>query len=275
MPSQSAPPLNADFRLVEALRAQRPGAVGHVYNVYGPELVEYAEGLLGDRERAVGAVREALLALRDADVPDAGTFRDRLHELVRDRCRAAPVRRRGRLVVIGGAAAAVALTGGMLVLFESTDQAPEPSAAPPVAMTTPASPSPTATPTPTPSEKKEEPKPEKAVKPKKKHRAPAGPGRLSVNDGDCHGVRAAGLPTRCYIRLSAVGGKVKWSVSSVRDRAGRISAGGSGTLASGHSTSVAVTVRPTVLCYIGGRGGGTVSFSPGGSAAVSYTCWRR
>jgi hypothetical protein len=68
---------------------------------------------------------------------------------------------------------------------------------------------------------------------------------------------------------------VKWSVTSVRDRAGRISAGGSGTLAAGRSTSVAVTVRPTVLCYIGGRGSGTVSFSPGGTATVSYTCWRR
>jgi hypothetical protein len=26
----------------------RRGAVGHVYNVYGPELVEYAEKLLGE-----------------------------------------------------------------------------------------------------------------------------------------------------------------------------------------------------------------------------------
>lgn len=274
MPSRSAPPLNEDFRLVEALQAQRPGAVGHVYNVYGPELVEYAEGLLGDHARAVETVREALLSLRDADVPDAGTFRDRLYELVRDRCRAVPARRRVRLVVIGGAAAAVALTGGMLVLFDSTDREPSPSAAPPVAMT-PASPSPTATPTPSSPAEKEKKKPKKAAGPAKKREAPAGRGRLSVDDGACHGVRAAGLPTRCYIRLTAVGGRVKWSVSSVRDRAGRISAGGGGTLASGRSTSVAVTVRPTVFCYIGGRGSGTVSFSPGGTATISYTCWRR
>jgi DNA-directed RNA polymerase specialized sigma24 family protein len=272
VPTPTAPPLNEDFRLVEALQAQRPGAVGHVYNVYGPELVEYAEALLGDHARAVEAVREALLTLRDAEVPDVGTFRDWLYELVRDRCKAAPARRRGPLVMIGGAAAAVALTGGMLALFESTDREPSPSAAPPVAMNTPASPTPSATPTPSPTPKDEK-KPEKAAKPAKKHKT--GPGRLSVNDSGCQGVRAAGLPTQCFLRLTATGGAVKWSVTSVRDRAGRISAGGSGTLAAGRSTSVAVTVRPTVLCYIGGRGSGTVSFSPGGTATVSYTCWRR
>lgn len=275
----SAPPLNEDFRLVEALQAQRPGAVGHVYNVYGPELVEYAEGLIGEHRRAVEAVREALLALRDADVPDAGTFRDWLYELVRDQCRERPARERGRLV-IGGAAAAVALTGGMLVLFESTEPEPKPSAAPPVAMVTPATlaPSPTSTLTPKDDVGKNGPKPKgekKPAAPKKSRKAPSGPGRLSVDDGGCHGVRAAGLPTRCYIRLTAVGGPVKWSVASVRDTAGRVSAGGSGTLKAGRSTLVAVTVRPTVLCYIGGRGTGTVSFRQGGTATVTYTCWRR
>ncbi|URN05376.1 hypothetical protein LUW74_20020 [Actinomadura madurae] len=268
MPSPSTPPLNEDFRLVEALQKHRPGAVGQVCNVYGPELVEYAEDLLGDRARAVEAVREALLALPDADVPDAGTFRDRLYELVRDRCRAEP--RRGWLVVIGGAAASVALTGSLLVLFESTERAPRPSAAPPAAMTTPASPS--AAPTKPAAEKEQKKKPKKAVKPTKNRKAP---GRLSVDDAACRGVRAAGLPARCVVRLTAVGGRVRWSVSSVRDRAGRISAGGGGTLESGRSAPVAVTVRPTVLCYIGGRGSGTVSFSPGGTAAVTYTCWWR
>ena len=275
-----APPLNEDFRLVEALQAQRPGAVGHVYNVYGPELVDYAEGLLGDRGRAVEAVREALLALRDADVPDAGTFRDWLYELVRDQCRPAPPPQRwGRLVAIGGMAAAVTVTGGMLVLFESTDAGPPPAGVPPVAMVTPeATPMPSSTPTPTPKDKaeKDAPKPGRtAAEPKKTRKAPSGPGRLSVNDSGCQGVRAAGLPTRCYIRLTAVGGAVKWSVTSVRDAAGRVSAGGGGTLSAGRSASVAVTVRPTVLCYIGGRGSGTVSFAPGGTASVTYTCWRR
>ncbi|MFA1538776.1 hypothetical protein [Actinomadura monticuli] len=272
----SAPPLNEDFRLVEALQAQRPGAVGHVYNVYGPELVEYADGLLGDRERAVGAVREALLTLRNAEVPDAGTFRDWLYELVRDQCGTPPPRKRGRLVAIGGAAAAVALTGGMLVLFESMEAERKPAAAPPVAMVTPQTPTPSPAPTPADEAGKDAPEKEKkAAKPKKTRKAPTGPGRLSVNDSGCRGVRAAGLPTRCYIRLTAAGGTVKWSVTSVRDRAERISAGGSGTLKAGRSTSVAVTVSPTVLCYIGGRGSGTVSFAPGGTATVTYTCWRR
>ncbi|WP_433462701.1 hypothetical protein [Spirillospora sp. CA-128828] len=272
MASQSALPVNEDFRLVEALQAQRPGAVGLVYNVYGAELAEYAQELLGDHERAVEAVQEALLSLRDADALDAGTFRDRLYELVRDRCRTAPPC--GPLVVIGGAAAAVALTGGMLVLFESTDLEPKPSAAPPVAMTTPASPSPTATPTPSPpkkEEKKPEPKPEKAA-PEKTHKVPDGPGQLSVDDEGCQGVRAVGLPARCYIRLTAIGGPVKWSVSSVQDRAGRVSADGGGTLTGGRSESVPVTVHPTVLCFIAGRGRGTVSFEPGGTATVSFTC---
>ncbi|MFB4308930.1 hypothetical protein [Actinomadura sp. GTD37] len=275
----SAPPLNEDFRLVEALQAQRPGAVGHVYNVYGPELVAYAEELLGDRERAVEAVRDALLGLPKTRVPDAGTFRDRLYELVRDRCREAPpVWGWGRLALIGGLAAAVTLTGGMIVLFESTEAEPSPSAAPPVAMAAPESPTPTATSTPTPEDEAGKDAPKKAKqssKPKKARKGPSGPGRLSVNDSGCQGVRAAGSPTRCYIRLTAAGGAVKWSVASVRDRAGRVSAGGSGTLAAGRSASVAVTVSPTVLCYVGGRGSGTVSFAPGGTATVTYTCWRR
>lgn len=274
----SAPPLNEDFRLVEALQAQRPGAVGHVYNVYGPELVTYAEGLLGDHERAVEAVREALVGLRGTDVPDAGAFRDWLYEAVRDRCRSGPRRKRG-LVVIGGAAAAVALTGGMLALFEATGPEAKPSAAPPVAMTTPESPTPSAAPTPASEDEvkeKDEPKPtKKAAEPKRTRKVPSGPGRLAVDDSGCRGVRAAGVPARCYIRLTAVGGTVRWSVASVRDTAGRVSAGGAGTLRAGRSASVAVTVRPTVLCYIGGRGSGTVSFAPGGTATVTYTCWRR
>lgn len=279
VPSHSAPPLNEDFRLVETLQAQRPGAVGHVYNVYGPELVEYAEGLLGDHERAVAAVRTALLALRDAEVPDAGAFRDWLYESVRDHCRPASAPRRRRAVVAAGVAAGVvALTAGMLALFESTDGRRTPAGAPPVAMTTPTAPA-----APSPSRKATEPavkeatkdEPEKSAEPEREAKAAGGRGRLSVDDGGCRGVRAAGLPRTCHIRLTATGGPVRWSVSSVRSRGGRISAGGAGTLAAGRSASVAVTVRPTVLCYMSGGGGGTVSFSPGGVATVSYTCWRR
>ncbi|MGP4023402.1 hypothetical protein [Actinomadura sp. 3N407] len=267
MPIRTAPPLNEDFRLVEALQARRPEAVAQVYNVYGPELVEYAEGLLGDHDGAVEAVRAALLVLPDEGA-DAGTFRDRLYELVRDECREPPVRLHRWLVVIG-VAVGIVLTAGLLVLFESTDGDGTSPAVPPVTMTTPAAPSPSPTPS---REEKKATVPAKDDEPAK---TPARPGRLSVDDGNCRGVRAAGLPTRCEIRLTARDGAVKWSVSSVRSRDARISADGGGRLAAGRSTSVTVTVRPKVLCFLDGRGGGTVSFAPGGTATVTYTCWRR
>lgn len=290
MPSHPAPPLNEDFRLVEALQAQRPGAVGHVYNVYGPELAEYAEGLLGDRDRAVEAVRSALLALRDGGGPalDAGTFRDRLYALVRehcgehcrDHCRERPARARWPVAVIGAAAAA-ALTAGMLALFESTDGG-SPPPGPPAAMTTPTerakAPSPEPTEPISPTEPAER---EERIDPPEREKEAAGParkspkrGRLAVDDRDCRGVRAAALPRTCRIRLTAAGGPVRWRVASVRSTGGRISASGGGTLASGHSVSVPVTVRSTVRCSIGGRGGGTVAFSPAGTATVAYTCFR-
>ncbi|MBO2462300.1 hypothetical protein [Actinomadura violacea] len=290
MPSNAAPPLNEDFRLVEGLRAQRPGAVGHVYNVYGPELVEYAEGLLGEHDRAVQAVRSALLALRakGADVPDAGTFRDWLYEVVRDECRR-PVRGRRRIVVMGAAAAAV-LTAGLVVAFESGGGDAKPGPAPQAAATAPTTeePSPPATVTPSPPQKdgrkgkgekkkgKDAPAAEKPTR-----RAPhgggggGGAGRLSVSDGGCHGIGVAGLPRSCPVRLTAVGGTVHWAVASVRSRGGRVSASGGGTLKAGRSTTVSVVVRPTVLCYVGGGGGGSVAFAPGGTATISYTCWRR
>lgn len=286
VPSNAAPPLNEDFRLVEGLRRQRPGAVGHVYNVYGPELVEYAEGLLGDHGRAVRAVRAALLALRagGADVPDAGTFRDWLYEVVRDECRR-PERGRRRIAVIGAAAAAV-LAAGVVAAFETGggDAAPRP------APTTAATPEPSAPPvTVSPAQKDEQEKKDVKEKGGKKDepagKRPArhkpgggdggGAGRLAVSDGGCHGLGVAGLPRSCPVRLTAVGGTVHWAVASVRSRGGRVSASGTGTLKAGRSTTVTVVVRPTVLCYMGGGGGGSVGFSPGGTATVSYTCWRR
>jgi DNA-directed RNA polymerase specialized sigma24 family protein len=279
VPSNAALPLNEDFRLVEGLRRQRPGAVGHVYNVYGPELVEYAEGLLGDHGRAVQAVRAALLPLQDkgADVPDAGTFRDWLYEVVRDECRR-PARGRKRIAVVGAAAAAV-LTAGLVAAFESGgDGKPEPA---PTAV--PATPRPSPTPPVTVSpaqkggQKKKDEKEKPAAKKPARHRPSGGggAGRLAVSDGGCHGLGVAGLPRSCPVRLTAVGGTVRWAVASVRSRGGRVSASGAGTLKAGRSTTVSVVVRPTVLCYIGGGGAGSVSFSPGGTATVSYTCWRR
>ncbi|MFD0688788.1 hypothetical protein [Actinomadura fibrosa] len=279
MPTHTAPPLNEDFRLVEELRAQRPGAVGHVYNVYGPELVTYAEGLTGEHERAVEAVRTGLLSLRARaeDVPDAGTFRDWLFEVVRDECRVPSARGRWRVALAGVAGAAV-LTAGMLALFESTGVRTKPSSAPPVAVATP---TPSGVPAEPPVQKDERDKPDKKVKkdpadrPEGGRAAASGRGRLAVDASGCQGIGVAGLPRTCAIRLTAAGGPVRWSVASVSSRGGRVSAAGGGTLAAGRSATVAVTVRPTVACYIGGGGGGTVSFSPGGTAAVSYTCWRR
>ncbi|TDC44221.1 hypothetical protein E1281_34310 [Actinomadura sp. KC345] len=271
MPTHTGPSLNEEFRLAQALEARRPDAVGRVYNVYGPELIEYAEELLGDRDRAVEAVRSALLALRDEGA-DPETFRDRLYELVDDECREPPVRLNRWLVATGIAAGAV-LTTGMLALFESTDRdGTVPAAVPPPSLSTPATPSPT--PTPSREEKEEKraaaPDPEPGETP-----AADESGRLSVDAGACRGVRALGLPVRCSIRLTATGGAVKWSVASVRSRDARISADGGGRLAEGRSTSVPVTVRPRVLCFVDGSGSGTVSFAPGGSATVTYTCWER
>ncbi|GAA0212974.1 hypothetical protein GCM10009527_006130 [Actinomadura nitritigenes] len=283
MPSNAAPPLNEDFRLVEGLRRQRPGAVGHVYNVYGPALVEYAEGLLGDHGRAVRAVRAALLALRadGADVPDAGTFRDWLYEVVRDECRR-PERGRRRIAVIGAAAAAV-LAAGVVAASESGggDGAPRPG--PTAAVATPEQSPPPVTVSPARKDgqvRKDEK--EKGGKDEPAGRRPArhgprggGSGRLAVSDGGCHGLGVAGLPRSCPVRLTAMGGTVRWAVTSVRTWGGRVSASGAGTLKAGRSTTVTVVVRPTVLCYVGGGGGGSVAFSPGGTATVSYTCWRR
>jgi hypothetical protein len=62
-------------------------------------------------------------------------------------------------------------------------------------------------------------------------------------------------------------------VASVSSGVARISASGGGTLAGGSSTSVTVTVVPTVRCYATGFGSGAVGFAPGGSATISYTCW--
>ncbi|MFD0855044.1 hypothetical protein ACFQ07_22575, partial [Actinomadura adrarensis] len=74
-----------------ALREKRPGAVGYVYNVHGPALIEHANALLGDHDQAVATVRRALVAAReDPDaVPGPDTFRAWLFDLVRTECEAA------------------------------------------------------------------------------------------------------------------------------------------------------------------------------------------
>ncbi|TDB93630.1 sigma-70 family RNA polymerase sigma factor [Actinomadura sp. 7K534] len=68
----------------------------------------------------------------------------------------------------------------------------------------------------------------------------------------------------CSIRITAVDGAVTWRVTGT---SGELSAGGAGRLSAGASASVTVR-RTNVFCF-GGRTG-SVSFSPGGSARVSY-----
>jgi hypothetical protein len=79
---------HGDEWLIDALRERRPGAVGYVYNVHGPALIEYAKVLLGDHDLAVTTVRATLVACRaDSDaLPDPDRFRDWLHGRVRDEC---------------------------------------------------------------------------------------------------------------------------------------------------------------------------------------------
>ncbi|MFC6881972.1 hypothetical protein [Actinomadura yumaensis] len=275
-----------DLRLTEALREQRPGAVGHVYNVYGPELFEYARGMLGEREPAVEAVRAALLKTRvDPDaVPGADGLEEWLRGLVRDECggRGAKASRRWpRLVVAGVAATALTLTAGLL-LMPDDPRGPKRNAPVDAAMAPPVPSSPSPSPSRTKKAEKKKPEKTRKAKPKKKERArpkppskPSGRGRLAIGDGGCRGIGVAGLPRTCRVILTARGGPVRWSVASVSSRAGWVSAGGGGTLASGRSAAVTVTVRPTIGCYIRGGGGGSISFAPGGTARVSYTCWRR
>ncbi|MFI0487185.1 hypothetical protein [Actinomadura sp. 9N215] len=274
MPRHSAPASSEDVRMVEALRDQRPGVGGHVYSVYGPELVEYAEVLLGDHDRAVAAVRSAVLMLRDRPelVPSPEALQDWLYGLVRHQCREAEGRGRRRLVVAG-----VALTVGMLLLVEVTYGGNV--TAPPVAMHTPARPSerpapnPPLPPAPSPGGHRDAPEPMKTKPPPVDRHKPAGMrGRLAVDDRPCRAFHLIALPSTCHVRLTARGGPVTWSVAAVRASGGRISAGGDGELKPGRSASVPVTVRPTLLCHLGGSVRGTVSFAPGGTATIVYTC---
>ncbi|MBE1537624.1 hypothetical protein [Actinomadura algeriensis] len=112
-----------DARLVRALRARRPGAVGRVYDVHGAELIEYAEELLGDHDRAVAAVRSVLLSLRAADeVPPPGELRGRLRERVRNECQGPVLRIRLQVVLIGIVLGAV-LAAGVPAALDARERA--------------------------------------------------------------------------------------------------------------------------------------------------------
>jgi RNA polymerase sigma factor (sigma-70 family) len=127
------------------------------------------------------------------------------------------------------------------------------------AITTPsktvsASPSDSKSPTPTPSTSRARPP---ATQPK-----PVTPGRLAVS-----GCRMSSGDRSCTITVTASGGPVSWRVTGT---SGNISASGGGTLAAGQSTGVRVSRGSCGLLQTGGSG--SVSFSPNGSAGVSWSC---
>jgi RNA polymerase sigma factor (sigma-70 family) len=87
-----------------------------------------------------------------------------------------------------------------------------------------------------------------------------GPGTLSVSGCHMNGTY------HCSVTVTAHGGSVSWRVTGTN---GNITASGSGTLSAGRSASVTVT-RHDSICLSGGSG--SVSFSSGGRANVTWSC---
>jgi DNA-directed RNA polymerase specialized sigma24 family protein len=141
---------------------------------------------------------------------------------------------------------------------------PEPSDGATSPTPTPSGSSGTPTPTPDPKHKAHGPKGRttSAAPPPAGPPPPAqpAPGTLAVSGCTMHGSRS------CTVTVSAQGGPVNWSVTGVR---GGISASGGGSLEAGQSTGVRVT-RDADLCL--GSGSGSVSFSSGASAGVTWYC---
>lgn len=130
----------------------------------------------------------------------------------------------------------------------ATSVSPSPTTTSPSPSKSPSkSPSPTrtATSSPQPTSEPEPPQPPR-------------PGTLSVSG--C----SMGVSESCVVTITAVGGPVQWSVTGT---SGALSAHGSGTLQAGESAGVRVS-RTNGLCF--GRRTGSVSFSPNGTARVSY-----
>ncbi|MFC5751085.1 RNA polymerase sigma factor [Actinomadura rugatobispora] len=196
---------------------------------------------------------------------------------------AAGGRRNGRLVAaIGGGVAAIALVAVAMTAIggaganentgatgpespgtsaDPSGPGPDPSlpggvdpseSVSPSVSSTSASPSESPSPSETPTTESPTPRPTTS-KPR-----PPRPGTLSV--AGC----SMGVNESCTIRITAVGGAVNWTVTGA---SGELSAGGSGRLGAGESTGVRVS-RTNGWCW--GKRSGSVSFSPGGSASVSY-----
>jgi RNA polymerase sigma factor (sigma-70 family) len=125
----------------------------------------------------------------------------------------------------------------------------------PPSKTVSASPSTSKSATPSPSTSR--PRPPAATKPK-----PTTPGHLVVS-----GCRISSGQRSCTVTVTASGGPVSWQVTGT---SGGVGASGGGTLAAGASTGVRVTRGSCGLLQTGGNG--AVSFSPNGSAGVSWSC---
>jgi RNA polymerase sigma factor (sigma-70 family) len=144
----------------------------------------------------------------------------------------------------------------------SAEPSGDPSDLPlPTAPTTPsktvsASPSPSSSKSPSPT-----PSTSNGSRPPSRPR-PQTPGHLAVS-----GCRMSSGNRSCTITVTASGGPVTWRVTGTSSS---VSASGGGTLAAGQSTGVRVTRDSCGLLQSGGNG--SVSFSPNGSAGVSWSC---
>jgi RNA polymerase sigma factor (sigma-70 family) len=183
------------------------------------------------------------------------------------------------LPAVGAAAAVVVAIGGVFLLTrgpseprhatpspafaapsDPPSQFPTPSDSPDSPEPSTSSPSPTHTthrPTPTPTHTRPKPTPTHTSKPP----APT-PGTLAVSDCNMTGSNEK----TCLIHLTAQGGPVNWRITGTN---GVDAAPRSGTLKRGQTTEVIVG-RPDTCTGDGGTG--SVSFSPNGTAEITWTC---
>ncbi len=136
----------------------------------------------------------------------------------------------------------------------SDSQGPFPSDSAMDPSPTPSKSSKTPTPTPTPKKKTHRPRPKPPSQP-----GPPAPGQLSVSG--CHMSHVLS----CTVTVTAVGGPVNWAVSGSNN----VSASGNGSLSAGQSAGVTAR-RSGGLCI--GSGSGSVTFSNGSTASVTWTC---
>ncbi|QFG24687.1 RNA polymerase sigma factor [Actinomadura sp. WMMB 499] len=209
------------------------------------------------------------------------------YESLVTRAKEKPQRRRGPVyAVVGAGVTAVVVLAGALTAFGGEDDGasalPEISAQPSISgasggpvptESAPIDPSPTSSsPSPTESSKSPTPSETPSETPSRTPTSEAPPDPPATTDrperpapGDLRVSGCSmGRDESCGITIRAVGGSVTWRVTGT---SGEVSASGSGRLSPGESATVTVS-RPDEWCW--GEESGSVSFSPGGSAPVSY-----